>query len=618
MMDHTQMSELLDSVVEAAEYLCGAMERQETAPTASEVLSLLHQAAAVIARETEDTDHVLGHVHLYGKNIQASIDDLQNRPMHRRRIAHCEIRPFALEMRRLWHYATEILPYPGRRAAHLKEQMAASEALHKAAERGAACDVSIILFGYNKLEYTQKAVESIFAHTNLSDGKVELILINNGSDDGTREYFERLPHAKCINLKYNIFGVNVAQHIIGGRFCVGFSNDVVATPHWLERLLACMESDDRIAMAVPTCNEESIACFQGVPVSYPNTFDGMEEMQAFAAAYNELDPRRWEERSQLMPFLAILRTDLYRIGLLDPIYTRGEFIDDDMSTLLRRTGWRQILMKDTFMHHFGGVTLGAGRNKDAGNALDAMRRVYYEKWGVDAWESRGGFANMDVLWTQQHFRDDDRVLILAPCFGDLACSVVNAYRQHGCVPHMTAAVFDRRYLKDTSYIFDETRMMSCVDDVKEDGQVYEIISTGRYLDELPSDEVISALECLYDCLADGGRLILPVRNPSCADEVISLLYEGGRSLYTGIDEVRRTPVVSYRHLIKALERHEILRHYRMMAVAFQEDGAAAALLREFFSARARLPEDVDRNLSVRMVYLIFEKRGEPAKRMGHS
>ena len=289
-----------------------------------------------------------------------------------------------------------------------------------------------------------------------------------------------------------------------------------------------------------------------------------------------------------------------------------------MSTLLRRTGWRQILMKDTFMHHFGGVTLGAGRNKDAGNALDAMRRVYYEKWGVDAWESRGGFANMDVLWTQQHFRDDDRVLILAPCFGDLACSVVNAYRQHGCVPHMTAAVFDRRYLKDTSYIFDETRMMSCVDDVKEDGQVYEIISTGRYLDELPSDEVISALECLYDCLADGGRLILPVRNPSCADEVISLLYEGGRSLYTGIDEVRRTPVVSYRHLIKALERHEILRHYRMMAVAFQEDEAAAALLREFFSARARLPEDVDRNLSVRMVYLIFEKRGEPAKRMGHS
>ena len=62
MMDHTQMSDLLDSVVEAAEYLCGTMERQETAPAASEVLSLLHQAAAVIARETEDTDHACSSV----------------------------------------------------------------------------------------------------------------------------------------------------------------------------------------------------------------------------------------------------------------------------------------------------------------------------------------------------------------------------------------------------------------------------------------------------------------------------------------------------------------------------------------------------------------------------
>ena len=479
-------------------------------------------------------------------------------------------------------------------------------------------DVSILVLAYNKLEYTRCAVESLLAHTDFSRGNIQLVLLNNGSDDGTREYFESIPQAQVMNLRHNILGVFAYQHILEGKYFIGFSNDVVATPHWLENLLSCMQSDDRIAIAVPTCNEESIACFQGLPVSYPNTFEGMEAMQVFAAKHNQLNQRVWEDRSQLMPFLAIMRSDIICLRIFDPRYTRGEFIDDDMSTLLRRTGWRQILMKDTFMHHFGGVTLGAGRNKDAGNALDAMRRVYYEKWGVDAWESRGGFANMEMLWTQQHFRDDDRVLILEPCFGDLACSVVNAYRQHGCVPHMTAAVFDRRYLEDTSYIFDETRMMSCVDEVKEDGQVYEIISAGRYLDELPSDEVISALECLYDCLADGGRLILPVRNPSCADEVISLLYEGGRSLYTGIDEVRRTPVVSYRHMIKALERHEILRHYRMMAVAFQEDEAAAALLREFFSARARLPEDVDRNLSVRMVYLIFEKRGEPAKRMGQS
>ena len=615
-MNEMQIRNLLAISADGADYLARTGGIRDDA--AEDILANLRQIAALIEEETQEKEGVFHRIHLYAKNIQASIDDIHARPDCYERIVRMEIRPFVMEMQQLWLMEAEYFSSEEGRNTYAACLMEKMEELHNLTPVEHRYDVSILVLAYNKLEYTRCAVESLLAHTDFSRGNIQLVLLNNGSDDGTREYFESIPQAQVMNLRHNILGVFAYQHILEGKYFIGFSNDVVATPHWLENLLSCMQSDDRIAIAVPTCNEESIACFQGLPVSYPNTFEGMEAMQVFAAKHNQLNQRVWEDRSQLMPFLAIMRSDIICLRIFDPRYTRGEFIDDDMSTLLRRTGWRQILMKDTFMHHFGGVTLGAGRNKEAGNALDAMRRVYYEKWGVDAWESRGGFANMDVLWTQQHFRDDDRVLILAPCFGDLACSVVNAYRQHGCVPHMTAAVFDRRYLKDTSYIFDETRMMSCVDDVKEDGQVYEIISTGRYLDELPSDEVISALECLYDCLADGGRLILPVRNPSCADEVISLLYEGGRSLYTGIDEVRRTPVVSYRHLIKALERHEILRHYRMMAVAFQEDEAAAALLREFFSARARLPEDVDRNLSVRMVYLIFEKRGEPAKRMGQS
>ena len=615
-MNEMQIRNLLAVSADGADYLARTGGIRDDA--AEDILANLRQIAALIEEETQEKEGVFHRIHLYAKNIQASIDDIHARPDCYERIVRMEIRPFVTEMRQLWLMEAEYFSSEEGRDTYAACLMEKMEELHNLTPVEHRYDVSILVLAYNKLEYTRCAVESLLAHTDFSRGNIQLVLLNNGSDDGTREYFESIPQAQVMNLRHNILGVFAYQHILEGKYFIGFSNDVVATPHWLENLLSCMQSDDRIAIAVPTCNEESIACFQGLPVSYPNTFEGMEAMQVFAAKHNQLNQRVWEDRSQLMPFLAIMRSDIICLRIFDPRYTRGEFIDDDMSTLLRRTGWRQILMKDTFMHHFGGVTLGAGRNKDAGNALDAMRRVYYEKWGVDAWESRGGFANMDVLWTQQHFRDDDRVLILAPGFGDLACSVVNAYRQHGCVPHMTAAVFDRRYLKDTSYIFDETRMISCVDDVKEDGHVYEIISTGRYLDELPSDEVISALECLYDCLSDGGRLILPVRNPSCADTVISLLYEGGRSLYAGIDEVRRTPVVSYRHLIKALERHEILRHYRMMAVAFQEDEATAALLREFFSARARLPEDVDRNLSVRMVYLIFEKRGEPAKRMGQS
>ena len=608
-MNHTQMSDLLDSAVMGAEYLCTAMEQEENSPVVSEVLSLLYQTAAIVEKEMEGTSHVLRQVHLYGKNIQSSIDDLKDLPTHRGQIAQHELRPFSLEMCRLWHYATEILPYADRRTIHLEELMAASKALHKAEEHVYQYDVSIVLCGYNKLAYTQKAVESIMTHTDFSGGNVELIVINNGSNDGTREYFGGLPHVKCINLKYNILGMNAAQHLAGGKYFVSFANDVVATPHWLEHLLACMKSDDRIAIAVPTCNDGGISSFQGVSVSYPNTFEGMEAMQRFAEEYNRnLVPAYWEDRSQLMPFLSIIRTDVYRMGLIDPVYTRGEFVDDDLSTLLRRTGWRQVLLKDTFMHHFGGVTLGAERKRGAGYALDEMRRVYYEKWGVDAWESRGEFYAVEDLWGWNIFHEDDSILVLEPRFGNLSCRIFNMYRQHGMQPYMTAVVFDRRYRMDTDYLFDATVEADCVEDAARTEQEYNLISAGCYLDELPARDLLYSLELLYGKLAPGGTLLLPVRNPDSAYEITCLLDEGGRDLYEGEGKIQQYSCIPYRTLLDVLRTHPLLHDHKTYFVAFERDLPAVERVKPLLYVDESSRAEAELSLSVRMFFLgIFKK-----------
>ena len=49
--------------------------------------------------------------------------------------------------------------------------------------------VSIIIPCFNAVEYTKQCMESVLIHTNVN---YELILINNGSTDGTKEYFEIL------------------------------------------------------------------------------------------------------------------------------------------------------------------------------------------------------------------------------------------------------------------------------------------------------------------------------------------------------------------------------------------------------------------------------------------
>ena len=606
-MDKEQMRSLLEVSVEAVDYIAAVIEHGTDDPAVSELMDNLRRIAVAVEAEMQGADGLMQKVYLYARNMQASMEELQRDPSLFARVFSCEIRPFILEMQRLWHLAAEVLSDEGRRAQQQAALMQAMRDLHTAPQSEYPYDVSIVLCAYNKLEYTKAAVESIFAHTDFSSGRVELITINNGSDDGTREYFESLPHAKKINLKYNILGFNAVQYIAEGRYYLGYSNDVIATPHWLDQLYAAMESDAHIAQAVPTCNEEGVSNDQGVPVPYPNTFAGLERMQEFAAAHNHLNPTLWEERSLLMPFLSITRTDVYRMGLVDPIYTRAEFVDDDLSTLLRRTGWRQLLLKDTFMHHFGGVTLGTDRCNAANNSIVEMRGVYYKKWRVDAWEARGGFMGMENAWRWHTFRENERVLILEPRFGHLACDLFNAYRRSGYTPHMTAAVFDERYLPDTDYLFDETVAVQHIGDIPAQGW-YDIISAGCYLDELPLDDVLTDLERLYELLAPGGMLLLPVRNPGSAHELTHIMNTGGRDIYCSANEVKLWQAIPYRPLLRAIDAHPYLHRYKVHSMVYHEDAPVIERMEQMLSRDGNTSSVATLDLSARMFFLgIFKE-----------
>ena len=608
-MNQGQVRELLALSAEGMDYIAGMAERGALDDASVEILKQLREIAVHIETETREAEGIRRQICIYARNIQASIDDLSAKPELYERIIRMEIRPFVLEMKRLWELCTEVLPSEEKRALYRADVMERVKALHDAPPKVWRYDVSIVLLAYNKLEYTMRALESILAYTDFSKGNIELILLNNGSDDGTRAYFESIPHAKVMNLRHNILGTYAYTHILEGKYFVGFSNDVVATPHWLEHLLACMESDARIGTAVPTCNEGSISNGQGIPVPYTNTFEGMEEMQRFAAAHNQLNPAFWEEHSQLMPFLHIMRCDLVRCCAADPVYTRAEFVDDDLSTLLRRTCWRQVLLKDTFMHHFGGVTLGEGRRKVAGNALDEMRRVYYKKWSVDAWDGRGGFPGAEVMEQWHTPSANERVLVLEPRFGDFACELFNSYRRGGFVPHMAAAVFDERYLPDTGYLFDETLTATRVEEVAAQSEGgYNIIAAGCYLDELPLGDVIADLEQLYGLLTPGGMLVLPVRNPGSAYELDHMMQYGARDVYCLKNEVKRYSNFSYRHLLRALHAHPYLHRYRVHSIMMQGDDVLAERMKPLLRSSEGAPSDLELSLSVRMFFLgIFKE-----------
>lgn len=245
--------------------------------------------------------------------------------------------------------------------------------------------VTIFFLAYNNLEkYTKPALDALLRYTAHID--IELVLIDNGSADNTLTYFQNVPFKRkqIVRVTKNlgaVFGNLAAESAIGqmnlGKYIVSLPNDIIVTQNWLDNLLRCMESDERIGMAVPVSNY----------VSYDEDVDlhftDMNDMQRRAAIYNVSDERKWEERIKLIPTTMIIRRCLWLMYVYDPAFFYF-CADDDMAFQYRRWGYRLILCRDTFVYHGGSL----GRNEDGyeERVMQSLRIFAAKYQGIDPWE----------------------------------------------------------------------------------------------------------------------------------------------------------------------------------------------------------------------------------------
>ena len=91
--------------------------------------------------------------------------------------------------------------------------------------------LSIITLTLNKLDYTKKFIKSLFEYTK----DFELIIVDNGSTDGTVEYLETLDNIKLIkNYENKGFstGNNQGIAIAKGEYIGFLNNDILLYPNW--------------------------------------------------------------------------------------------------------------------------------------------------------------------------------------------------------------------------------------------------------------------------------------------------------------------------------------------------------------------------------------------------
>ena len=474
-----------------------------------------------------------------------------------------EVRPLFLDLRYQLDLEYLVLQHPEVQDAYLAQTIAAFEAARKRPRRtDFKYRVSIIVPAYNKVEYSRCAIDSLFRHTDFSHGDIELITINDGSSDGTEAYFNSLPHEKKINLKYNVYnhlGWGIARHIAEGEYVVYFSNDAVATPHWLENLLAVHQVEKDVFWVVPTCNENCISNYQGIPVDYENRFEAMPEMEAFAAAHNVSNPLLWEERALLMPFVSVV-PNLFDVPEIraDYRYVLCDFEDDDFSATLRRSGFRQILAKDTFVHHFGGVTLNEVRTK-RGNykSLITMRPVFQKKWGVDPWRSRGHLPCFNQVLENFQVREMPvRVLFLEPVFGEGLLSIRNYFRRLTKEVVIDAIVTNERYLMEAGYLANSVKSVASLDHLSDVVRnSYDMIVFGEFLNILPFSDIMSLFKKVYGLLKPHGFIYSALLNYNSFEHVMeNLPNHVPRFIYQDILSLNGEKIFPIPRLLRSLEK----------------------------------------------------------------
>jgi GT2 family glycosyltransferase len=386
-------------------------------------------------------------------------------------------------------------------------------------------DVSVMMLCYNKVQFTKIALESLLKYTDFDKYRVEIIIVNNGSDDNgeTSAYIGGLndPRIKAVDLKYPLGynGQSLGPPAAGGRYFVELHTDVVATENWLNNLMECIGSDPNIGAAVAVCNESSNN--QTISINYANPIKNDTELHRFAGNYNKSDPSMWEDRARIIPISGyITPTILYRHLLRDPWLYYGQFTDDDMSVFLRRSGFRQVLAKDTFLHHYGSQTSSTDIAKN--DSISIMRKRFYEKWGVDAWCSAEFNPAVVHYISKQKLAGSESFLFIDPYFGTTPMYVFNEFKaQKKDIGETTAIVSDSRYTADAVY-YDKVLIGDLIELLEQSHNKYDYIVFHPGIEEYIDRDFPGLLNVLRSACKPGAKVLFTLSNPGYYMKLLEL------------------------------------------------------------------------------------------------
>lgn len=506
--------DMIETLIEAGLYLLGEPSEDSSHMVERDIRNALN-AMLPISEEIQG-EEPLTRCKLIMKSASDSFDYLcANRAEYKGKIEF-EFIPLLQELRLFLYFYGFVYPDQRKMKKFYAEELRnyyGNDYITEAVRMGEyAYDLSIMVTGYNKLDYTRLCVESLYRFIP-DDIRYEIILVNHGSTDGTLAYFQSKNPDKLLNISVNGGGHSAFSRIVEGKYTLSISNDVIITKNAIQNMYRLMEEDPRVAYIVPSTPNTSN--LQGIPAEYSD----LEGMHRFAEQNNVYNPYRHERRVRLCNPLVMFRNSvLYSrmTGILPYGHlhssSQNSFGDDKASMFFRRNGYKNILQKDVYCFHFGSLTL---REETTSNDFDIGRREYMRTFGVDPWGKEMCFDPelMDVLPLVSFC--EPRILGVNCQYGSTPLKVKEALREKfsrdDIVLHNISD--DPRFLPDLSGISDGAAYYTTCEEIRSyllgNRFCYEVLMQP----EKANETLQSLAECVCPLLVPGGYLALESSEP---------------------------------------------------------------------------------------------------------
>ncbi len=246
---------------------------------------------------------------------------------------------------------------------------------------------SVVVVTHDGLPFTRLCLESLLINT---DGDFELIVVDNGSRDGTPDYLTRLlRHDARVRVLLNgrnagfAAACNEGLALAGGEHLVLLNNDTMLPPGWLAGLVAHLRNPE-VGLVGPVTNR--IGNEAEIQTSYRTWGQFLQLARRRARDH----AGEWLQlRTPAMFCLAMRREIHARLGPLDERYEVGLLEDDDYAERARQAGLQLRCVEHVLVHHFGEASFGrlvAGG--EHARILRANQRRFAEKWQKE-WEPYG-------------------------------------------------------------------------------------------------------------------------------------------------------------------------------------------------------------------------------------